>query len=87
MLENKFLACLCCGSTPADWVPVSCPEVVLDFLQWATTSLWYAHSVEEQTDHTHHHKPQVGHKQGVPVHQVRERMGERKGRQPADCDT
>lgn len=75
---------LCSGMTLVDGERTSCPEIVLDFLQWAATSLWDAHGVEQQTEHTHHHKTQVGHVQAVPVHQVCEDVCEHEGRQPAD---
>lgn len=73
--------------TPGDGERTPCPEIVLDFLQRAATSLWDAHSVEQQTEHTHHSKTQVGHVQAVLIHQVCEGVCEHKGRQPADSHT
>lgn len=48
----------------------SCPEIVLNFFQRAVASLWDAQGVEQDAEHAHHHKAQVGNVQAIPVHQV-----------------
>lgn len=86
-MDLEASARLCSGRTPVDGERASCPEIVLDLLQWAAARLWDAHSVEQQTEHAHHRKQQVGHVQAVLVLQDGEDVSEHEGRQPADSHT